>query len=99
MDSAAIAEVGCAVLAVACAVFGYLWNRSDKARDDMIDAHGDAIKELKQAQNDFELYAARTFVTSHTLETAISNFNRAVDAIFAKLDKISDKLDQKADKP
>jgi hypothetical protein len=53
---------------------------------------------VEQRQGAFELFAARTYVTSHTLETAITNFNDSVKAIFKKLDTIYEKLDKKADK-
>ncbi len=52
----------------------------------------------ERAISDYKLYVAQTYVTSGTLETAISNFNRSVEAIFKKLDRIGEKLDQKADK-
>lgn len=98
MDTTATAEVGCALFSALGAVFAYLWRRSEGQRDKTIQQHGEAISKLKESQSAFELFAARTYVTSHTLETAIGNFNRAVEAIFQKLDKIDDKLDQKADK-
>lgn len=53
---------------------------------------------VEQKQGAFELFAARNYVTSHALETAISNFNESVKAIFSKLEKIDEKIDKKADK-
>lgn len=98
MDTTAVAEVGCALFSVVGSAFAYLWRRAEGQRDKAIQGQGSEIAKVKEAQKEFELYAARTYVTSHTLETAIGNFNRAVEAIFQKLDKIDDKLDKKADK-
>ncbi|HDR9065466.1 TPA: hypothetical protein QDA90_000721 [Burkholderia vietnamiensis] len=98
MDNTALAEIGCAVFGALGSVFAYLWRRSEGQRDRTLQEHGESLTKLNESQSAFELFAARTYVTSHTLETAIGNFNRAVEAIFQKLDKIDDKLDQKVDK-
>lgn len=47
---------------------------------------------------DYKLHVAETFVTKNDLSEVIKTFNRSVDAIFTKLDKIENKLDNKADK-
>lgn len=56
------------------------------------------IAAVEKAQTAQALHVAQTYVTSHTMEGAIGNFNRTVEAIFAKLEKIDDKIDKKADK-
>lgn len=46
----------------------------------------------------FKLDCAKTYVTSDRLEKAIDNLNATISAVFAKLERIEDKLDLKADK-
>jgi hypothetical protein len=46
----------------------------------------------------FKLHCAESFVTSNTLEKALDNLNKTIGAVFAKLERIEDKLDLKADK-
>lgn len=53
---------------------------------------------LEESQSEFELYCAKTYVTSNALEKALDNLNATIGAIFAKLERIEDKLDLKADK-
>jgi hypothetical protein len=47
----------------------------------------------------YKLHAAETFSTKNDLGKAIEQFSRSIDAVFAKLERIEDKLDGKADKP
>lgn len=47
----------------------------------------------------FKLYVAEHYPTNGELRDAIGAFNRSIDAVFNKLDRIEDKLDKKADKP
>lgn len=46
----------------------------------------------------YKLHVAETYVTSNELGKAIDAFNRSIDAIFAKLERIENKLDTKQDK-
>lgn len=46
----------------------------------------------------YKLHVAETYVTSNELGKAIDAFNRSIDALFAKLERIEEKLDKKADK-
>ncbi|WP_175969611.1 hypothetical protein [Burkholderia sp. BCC0322] len=58
-------------------------------------AKADAIaKELA----DFRLHVAESYVTSNTLQKALDGLTDTFKAVFAKLDRIEDKLDGKADK-
>ena len=66
-------------------------------------AHNKALAENSSASEkalaEYKLHVAETFTTKNDLSEVIKSFNRSVDAIFAKLDKIEGKLDMKADKP
>lgn len=46
----------------------------------------------------YKLHVSESYVTSNELGKAIDAFNRSIDAIFAKLERIENKLDTKADK-
>ena len=46
----------------------------------------------------FKLHASETFSTKPELGEALALLRRAVEAVFAKLERIEDKLDRKADK-
>lgn len=52
-----------------------------------------------KALADHKLHAAETYVTKSDLSKAIDAFNRSIDAVFMKLDRIEGKLDNKMDKP
>lgn len=54
--------------------------------------------EGEKALADFRLHAAETYSTKNELGKAIEQFSRSIDAVFAKLERIEDKLDGKADK-
>lgn len=47
---------------------------------------------------EYKLHAAETYSTKNDLSKAIEQFSRSIDAVFAKLERIEDKLDSKADK-
>jgi septal ring factor EnvC (AmiA/AmiB activator) len=72
---------------VACAAVAWMFRRQD-AR----------IENAERALADFKLHCAESFVTSNTLEKALDNLNKTIGAVFAKLERIEDKLDLKADK-
>ncbi|WP_157640669.1 hypothetical protein [Burkholderia ubonensis] len=46
----------------------------------------------------FRLHVAENYVTSNTLQKALDGLTDTVKAVFAKLERIEDKLDGKADK-
>lgn len=83
LNSWLLAAAGAAVAAVA-----WMFRRQD-AR----------IEKAETALADFKLHCAETYVTSSTLEKALDNLNKTISAVFAKLERIEDKLDLKADKP
>ncbi len=74
----------------ATGVGGVMWwlYRSLHAKVDSID----------KALADFKLHAAETYVTSNTLQKALDGLTDTFKAVFAKLDRIEDKLDGKMDK-
>jgi hypothetical protein len=109
MDYTAVAEVGCAGFAVISGVFGWLWQRSEGARDKAIQENSEAIDALAKtlAASDrqhgeelaaFKLHCAETYVTGGMLQKTIDTLSEAIRAVFAKLERIEDKLDGKADK-
>ena len=46
----------------------------------------------------FKLHCAETYVTSSALEKAIDRFSSSIDAVFKKLDRIEERLNEKADR-
>ncbi|MEI6002740.1 hypothetical protein H3V53_38275 [Paraburkholderia bengalensis] len=56
-----------------------------------------AAAERKQAE--FELYCAKEYVTANSMRQTFDTLSDAIKAVFAKLERIEDKLDLKADKP
>nr|WP_132454172.1 hypothetical protein [Paraburkholderia sp. BL8N3] len=46
----------------------------------------------------FKLHCAETYVTSSALEKAIDRFSASIDAVFKKLERIEERLENKADK-
>ena len=53
---------------------------------------------LEKQVSDHKLHVAENFSTKTDLAKAIEAFNRSIEAVIAKLDRIEDKLDKKADK-
>lgn len=51
-----------------------------------------------KALADHKLHAAETYVTKSDLGKAMDTFNRSIDGVLTKLDRIEQKLDQKQDK-
>jgi hypothetical protein len=56
------------------------------------------VTDLEKDLAAFKLHVAEAYVTGNELSKAIDTFNRAIDAVFVKLDRIEEKLDKKADK-
>jgi hypothetical protein len=54
------------------------------------------VREIVKELSDFKLHASETYSTKNDLGKAIDQFSRSIDAVFAKLDKIDDKLYQGA---
>jgi predicted neutral ceramidase superfamily lipid hydrolase len=48
---------------------------------------------------EFELYCAKEYVTANSMRQTFDTLSDAIKAVFAKLERIEDKLDLKADKP
>jgi hypothetical protein len=46
----------------------------------------------------FKLHCAETYVTSSALEKAIDRFNDSINAVFKKLDRIEERINEKADR-
>lgn len=58
----------------------------------------ESTMEIDKTIADFKLNVAQNYVTHNDLSKTFEAFNRAIDAVFKKLDRIEDKLDSKADK-
>ena len=79
------------------AVFGWILKRSITQLDDKMKGQDEAIKEQRKDFDAHRLHVAEHYVTSDVLQKAIDAFNRSIDAVFAKLERIENKLDKKAD--
>ncbi|HDR9003066.1 hypothetical protein [Burkholderia vietnamiensis] len=60
-------------------------------------AHTKAEATAQELAN-FKLHVAENYVTSNTLQKALDGLTDTIKAVFAKLERIEDKLDGKADK-
>lgn len=99
MDLAVIEPI---VLAVGAAIATVVWwlFRSLHAKVDQTDRSANlAADNAKDELAKFKLHCAETYVTNTALTSSIETMNRAIDAIFKKLERIDEKLDRKADKP
>jgi dipeptidase len=56
------------------------------------------VERAETAMTDFKLYCANKFVTSESLEKALDNLNDTIKAVFSKLERIDEKLANKADR-
>jgi hypothetical protein len=61
-------------------------------------ASTDRAEKAEKALADFKLHCAETYVTANNFERALQGLTETFKAVFAKLDRIEDKLDGKADK-
>ncbi|WP_321905107.1 hypothetical protein [Paraburkholderia tropica] len=87
MDYTTVVSIGSLVATGTSTVVWYMFRR--------LQGEVDANKEALAA---YKLHVAETYVTSNELGKAIDAFNRSIDAVFAKLERIENKLDTKADK-
>lgn len=69
------------------------WLRRDKDKV----MHG-KIDETKERVSDLELHVARNHPTKDDLKAAISPIEKGIELLGSKIDRISEKLDKKADK-
>ena len=53
-----------------------------------------SVRELSE----FKLHCSETYSTKDDLAKAFEHLGKAIDAVFAKLERIEDKLDKKVDK-
>ena len=77
---------------ISVSVVGFLGGWWLKVLWDAVKDLQSADKELAQKVGEIEVLVAGSYMTKH-------DFDKIAAAIFAKLDKIEDKLDRKVDKP
>jgi predicted nucleic acid-binding Zn-ribbon protein len=92
------AGIGGAVATAVFTVLGWITKRSIAQLDRKIEAHDEALQKRADELAAFKLHVAESYVTGNELSKAIDTFNRSIDAVFVKLDRIEEKLDKKADK-
>lgn len=80
-----------AIFNIAVSVAGFLGSWWLKVLWDAVKALQAADKELAEKVGEIEVLVAGSYITRH-------DFDKIAAAIFAKLDKIEDKLDRKVDK-
>lgn len=80
-----------AIFNIAVSVVGFLGGWWLKVLWDAVKDLQSADKELAQKVGEIEVLVAGSYMTKH-------DFDKIAAAIFAKLDKIEDKLDRKVDK-
>jgi septal ring factor EnvC (AmiA/AmiB activator) len=85
------------LLAAATAAAAVLWWLFRTAYSRIEAAHARAEK-TESALDAFKLEAAKTYVTSSALEKALDNLNDTIKLVFAKLERIDEKLANKADR-
>lgn len=94
------------LFAVLCAVLG--WNfktlkaelvQEAASREKSDQEASIAREKLDRDLQSYKLHVAETYVTQSDLTKAIDTFSKSVEAVFKKLERIEDKLDNKADKP
>lgn len=54
--------------------------------------------ETSRELSEFKLHCSETYSTKDDLAKAFEHLSKAIDAVFAKLERIEDKLDSKQDK-
>jgi|GEM_PF-1599797 len=89
MDYTAVVEVGCAGFAAVSGVFAWLWQRSETARDKVIQEQGDAIKEVSRALEGHRLYVAEHYVTQTELTKAVGSLERSIERLIEAVNQNS----------
>lgn len=56
------------------------------------------VEKAEDALDAFKLESAKTYVTSNSLDKALDNLNDTIKAVFSKLERIDEKLANKADR-
>jgi uncharacterized coiled-coil protein SlyX len=87
------------LIATGCGVVIWYLYRSLHAKVDAgaIELNSRAAS-AEKALAEFKLHCAETYVTANNFERALQGLTETFKAVFAKLDRIEDKLDGKADK-
>ena len=63
-----------------------------------IEAAHARVEKAEDALDAFKLEAAKTYVTSNALEKALDNLNETIKMVFAKLERIDERLEKKVDR-
>jgi predicted nucleic acid-binding Zn-ribbon protein len=92
------AGIGGAAATAFFTVLGGMLKRSINQLDRKLESHDEALQKRADELAAFKLHCAETFVTSSALEKAIDRFSASIDAVFKKLDRIEERLQEKADK-
>lgn len=85
------------------AVLSHFYNKfmADRRAEDVDNKfikHADKIAEAIERVANFEIYAAREYITNSDLRNTMDSVQRSLDMIDGKLDRLDNKLDTKADK-
>ncbi len=89
MEAAQVVSVFLFAMTVICAVFAWLWNRSEKNRDDLIQGHGKGIADLKRDLAAHQLHVAQSYVTQSELARSIEKLEKTVDKLLDAINQMS----------
>ena len=78
MEPQQLISIFLSLMTLIAACFAYLWNRSEKSRDDLICKHSKQIADLTKELADHRLHVAQTSVTQSELSRAIENLDKTI---------------------
>ncbi len=70
-------------------VFAWLWNRSEKSRDDLIKGHSVDIDALRREIADHRLHVAQAYVSHPQLAKTIESFERTVERLLVAINQMA----------
>jgi septal ring factor EnvC (AmiA/AmiB activator) len=89
MEPQQLISIFLTLMTLIAACFAYLWNRSEKGRDDLISKHSKQIDQITADLADHKLHVAQSYVTQSELARAVENFHRSVDKLMTAIQEMS----------
>jgi len=89
MGTEQMVSIALFVVTVAGGIFAWLWNKSERNLENVIQNHGKDIESIKRELSEHRLHVATSYVTQSELAKTIESFERTVERLLDAINQMS----------
>jgi hypothetical protein len=89
MGTEQIVSIALFVMTTAVGIFAWLWNKSERNLENVIQNHSKDIESIKRDFADHRLHVATSYVTQSELAKTIGSFERTVERLLDAINQMS----------